>query len=248
MNLVKLSISALVLASTTSVVQADYIGSEIARIADAGGLTDRYLAAGWKALGFYEPISSVTRPDGGTSLQQQLFGGLSQSYSAGEIDGWLATRISGTWTLGYEDGGTEQFSTAGLYTAAANRSYTALTADSYALWVSIMNQGLSGTFTFHVTDTVESLGYDNLRIGVGISQAVITSGSSFTLNVDGAVAAQFGLLSIGGGRITGTATTPSGYGVNWDEAATTYYIAPVPAPGAAALIFLVGAVGSRRRR
>lgn len=231
---------------------AGLVRTQVARFADASGLLDRYAGAGLSQIGFIEPIATVTRPDGSTMWQQSFFAGLDANLSASQVDDWLSSRARGTWTISYEDGSTETFDTTPLWTPASERTYGILTASSVALWESIVAQQLSGTFTFEMTQTVQELGCNGVQILVGGGLGgvgAITSGRTFTVNVDGVGAAQGGFLSLGGFGITGTVTGTAGYPVSWDSGFYTIYTAPIPAPGAAALLALAGlAVGGRRRR
>lgn len=246
---------ALVVASAVAVspvVHAGVIGSQTVRFADMSGLTDRYGGAGFSAVGFIEPIVSVTRPDGSTNPQEQLFSGFSSSYTAAEVNAWLMPRIRGTWTLGYEDGSTETLDTTSQWVAAQDRSYGLLTAESLVLWNQIVTQQLSGTFTFTMTQTVAELGCRSVQILVGGGAGgvkTILSGNTFTLNVDGAGAAAGGFLGLSGSGVSVPLVGSLGYEATWQSGFYTLYDATVPAPGAFVLVAMaLPARGGRARR
>lgn len=230
---------------------AGLIRTQVARFADASGLLDRYAGAGLSQIGFIEPIASVARPDGSMMSQESIFGGLAADFTASQMDAWLSSRARGTWTISYEDGSTETFDTTALWTPTAERTYGMLTASSVALWDSIVTQQLSGTFTFEMTQSVEELGCNGVQLlvggGLGGVSSIVT-GRTFTVNVNGIGAAKGGYLSLGGFGIAGSVTGTGGYPVNWDEGFYTIYTAPVPAPGAIALMALAGIGGTSLRR
>lgn len=237
--------------SVVHVADAGLVRTQVARFADASGLLDRYAGAGLSSIGFDEPIVSVTRPDGMTMYQQSIFGGLDANFTASQMDDWLSSRARGTWTISYEDGSSETFDTTPLWTPAANRAYGILTASSVALWESIIAQQLSGTFTFEMVQSVEELGCNGVQLLVGGGLGGvgnITTGRTFTVNVNGTGAAQGGFLALSGFGVAGTVTGTGGYEVLWDSGFYTLYTAPVPAPGALVLLGLALAPLRRGRR
>jgi len=239
------------LLSLAHAADAGLVRTQVARFADASGLLDRYAGAGLSQIGFIEPIATVTRPDGSAMWQESFFAGLDANLSASQVDDWLSSRARGTWTISYEDGSSETFDTTPLWTPASERTYGILTASSAALWESIVTEQLSGTFTFEMTKTVEELGCNGVQIlvGGGLGGAGwITAGRTFTVNVDGAGAAQGGFLALSGFGIAGSVSGTSGYQVNWDSGFYTLYTAPIPSPGAALLAPLAGMLLRRRRR
>lgn len=235
-----------------SVADAGLMISQIARFADANGVTDRFAGAGFSVVGFDEPIVSVTRPNGSTASQQQIFSGFSSSYTAAEVNAWLMPRVRGTWTLGYEDGSTETIDTTNLWVGAEQQAYGLLTQQSLELWNAIVTQQLSGTFTFEMTQTVQQLGCRAVQIELGGGlggQKTILSGSTFTLAVDGAGAAQGGFLGLSGQGVTVPVFGSLGYEAQWQSGFYTLYDATVPAPGVLALVFgAMPALRAGRRR
>lgn len=234
----------------TPSADAGVVRTQVARFADASGLLDRYAGAGLSRIGFDEPIVSVVRPDGIDMWQESTFGGLDANFTASQMDDWLSSRARGTWTISYEDGSSETFDTTPLWTPAADRVYGMLTASSVALWESIATQQLSGTFTFEMVQSVEELGCNGVQLLVGGGLGGvdgITTGRTFTVSIDGTGAAQGGFLSLNGFGVTGTVTGTGGYPVIWDSGFYTIYNAPIPAPGALALLGLALAPMRRSR-
>jgi MYXO-CTERM domain-containing protein len=137
-------------------------------------------------------------------------------------------------------------------------SYLELTQSSIAQFNNICANGLTGTFTFNTTQDVVQAGlYTASMFLSGSNGAVfsptVLSGNTLTVNITSAMSANAGLYLLGSTRdnvvFQETTNYPYPGDARYNYGATTVYIsAPVPAPGALALLALAGAAGGRRRR
>lgn len=254
MKPVSVFVASAILASvvTASAADAALVRSQFARFADAQGVLDLYAGGGWSAIGFNEPITDLTRPDGDSGFGQEQIIDLQVGFTEAQVNGWMAPRVRGTWTMTSEDMSTEQFDTTPLYRAAGERSYGLLTAASYALWNQILTTQTSGTFAFELTQSVAELGCTSVQMQLfGSNTATILSGRTFTINVDGAAASQGGVLLISGFGVRGSVTGTLGSSVSIDDGFMTVYSATIPAPGVLAFGVVASMIGrstGHRRR
>ncbi|NBQ13490.1 MAG: hypothetical protein EBU31_02490 [Proteobacteria bacterium] len=168
-----------------------------------------------------------------------------------------AGHLSATYNFGLGDVTTSADFTPG-YVAPTARKYLELTQDSIALFQNICSGGLTGTFTFHTTQTMEQAGLvlSFLRIQSGyarVSSDNVSTGDAFSVTIQSALSMNAALTM----SATPQDTNPTNVSTTWryPENAylnslnqTVYLASPVPAPGAAALLAVAGALGGRRRR
>jgi MYXO-CTERM domain-containing protein len=240
------------------------------RIATAGGLSDNYSRAS-VTIGAGGQILSATRPNGQTNWPQQ-FGswqittpqGPGPGLTGAEIDTWMDSNSRGTFSCTWStSGGTYPgtYQTSGdfapYYVAPTARTYLELTQSSITQFNEICAYGLTGTFTFTTTQSIGQAGFAGARLFMaGSTGAVfgpdVYSGNSFTVNIQSALSTN-SILQISGttSGVAFQASTnyPFPETAYYNSSSTTQYqSAPVPAPGALALLALAGAAGSRRRR
>jgi MYXO-CTERM domain-containing protein len=168
--------------------------------------------------------------------------------------------FSCTWsTSGGTYPGTYQTSGdfAPYYVAPTARTYLQLTQSSIAQFNDIIANGLTGTFTFNTTQDISQAGFvgANLRIVGGpslVRSDDMSSGNTLTVTIESALSTYSSLLLFGG---TSQASFQASTNYPFPETArynsisnTLYQAAPVPAPGALALLGLAGLSGGRRRR
>jgi MYXO-CTERM domain-containing protein len=139
-------------------------------------------------------------------------------------------------------------------------TYMELTQSSIALFNDIIANGRTGTFTFNTTQNVVTpAGYyqagANIMLSGGVnavSSPTMRSGNAFTVNIASALSANT-LLTITATPGVKAFQPISNYAIANNarysyNASTLYSAAPVPTPGALALLALAGAAGGRRRR
>jgi uncharacterized protein YegL len=76
--------------------------SRLARLANIGGVTDRFADTSSSLVGLAERIASETQRNRATASQQQTYRGLCSSYNAAPFHARLMPRVRGTWTLRYD--------------------------------------------------------------------------------------------------------------------------------------------------
>jgi MYXO-CTERM domain-containing protein len=209
---------------------------------------------------------SATRPNGSSTWTYAMpFGQRTLvevtsplTTSQSDVNAWCAENFSGSWQFSQGSGPTRTYDTSTLYATQADQSYLTLTADSISLFNSIRTQGLTGTFTFNLTESVTERNIGGWRwnytalvsdpmYAAPPIEILSINGSSFDVTIATALRADSQLsltnairyedLSLERSRIT-TFRNVSVFGLP----------NPVPAPGALALLGLAGLGGGRRRR
>lgn len=245
------------------------VTSSVTRQATAAGLTDSYVS-GSVTFGSGGTLLSATRPNGetnwpqknGSSWQVRTPQGL--PLTGAEIDSWMDSNsrgtFSGTWSVDFGTyPGTYQTSGdfAPYYVAPTARTYLQLTQSSIAQFNDICANGRTGTFTFNTTQDISQAGFvgASFRIsGVGpsVRSNEVSSGNTLTVTIASAVSPYSRLLLFGGtssARFEASTNYPFPESAYYNSSSTTQYeAAPVPAPGALALLGLAGLSGGRRRR
>jgi hypothetical protein len=245
--------------SITAVAQADQIGltSGTARIADSAGLTDRFLALGVSAISVYgQNLPQVVRPNGATDWSfvatdqvSKFFSDSTNGIDATTAEAWMQSNFDGNWQLSWDGTNTYTTNTSVYYTPLLEREYLELTSSSMALFENIRTNGLTGTFTFTLTEPHYSKGQGRAYISgpSGYAGGTFLGGSTFELTITNALAADSMLfLQYRTGAYLDTfASGDSTYMNQFSE--TVYGTGVIPAPGAIALLGLAGLTGRRRR-
>ena len=263
-----LFVAAVALSAAAPAVADISVTTSVIREATAAGLTGNYWA-GDVSFGSGGTLLSATRPNGETNWPQQ-FGSWQVSTPQGppltgaQIDSWMASNARGTFSSTWStSGGTYPgtYQTSGdfapYYVAPTARTYLQLTQSSIAQFNDICANGLTGTFTFNTTQDISQAGFvgANLRILGGpslVRSDDMSSGNTFTVTIQSALPTYASLRLFGG---TSQASFQASTNYPFPETAfynsgsnTLYQAAPVPAPGALALLGLAGLSGGRRRR
>lgn len=263
-----LFVAAVALSAAAPAVADISVTTSVTREATAAGLTGNYWA-GDVSFGTGGTLLSATRPNGETNWPQQ-FGSWQVSTPQGlpltgaEIDSWMDSNSRGTFSCTWStSGGTYPgtYQTSGdfapYYVAPTARTYLQLTQSSIAQFNDIIANGLTGTFTFNTTQDISQAGFvgANLRILGGpslVRSDDMSSGNTFTVTIQSALPTYASLRLFGGtSRASFQASTnyPFPETARYNSASNTLYqAAPVPAPGALALLGLAGLSGGRRRR
>jgi hypothetical protein len=217
------------------------------------------------------------RPNGEQSWQSSSpFGGLAQSVgtvnsllSSASIDSWSASNFTGVWQYGQNGVANQTFDTTSTMsnwasnTGVFQQRFVGLTASSAAQFESIRSQGLTGTFTFELdapvtqwNSTTVISGLPNPQIFVDYSanitngmnapyQILNINGSSFSVSITSALASN-SMLKIS--QVIKYEWISLEYNQKVVVLNDTMYGAPIPAPGAIALLGLAGLARGRRRR
>ncbi|MFM1823966.1 MAG: hypothetical protein RI967_2232 [Planctomycetota bacterium] len=244
----------------TTVAQADQINltSAATRIADASGLSDRFLGVVVNAQNrYYDTVNmpSVIRPNGATDwgfigddqVSQFLFDSVNGIDST-TAESWMQSNYVGGWQVSWDGSNTFTADTSPYYTSILSRDYLELTADSVALFENIRANGLTGTFTFTLTEPHFSKGQGVAYIsGSSGYESTYLGGSTFELTIADALSADSNLVLQyrTGAFIETFASGDSAYMTQFSE--TVYGTGIVPAPGAIALLGLAGLLARRRR-
>ena len=262
-------VAAVALSAAAPAVADISVTTGVIREATAAGLTENYWQ-GSVSFGTGGTLLSATRPNGETNWPQQ-FGSWQVSTPQGppltgaEIDSWMYSNSRGTfsctWSIGVGATYPGTYQTSGdfapYYVAPTARTYLQLTQSSIAQFNDIIANGLTGTFTFNTTQNISQAGFvgANLRILGGpslVRSDDMSSGNTFTVTIQSALPAYASLSLFGG---TSQASFQASTNYPFPETAfynsgsnTLYQAAPVPAPGAFALLGLAGLSGGRRRR
>lgn len=213
--------------------------------------------------GTSNPFAGVTQSSGAAYL------------SASSMEAWWSSNFTGLWQYG-KDGVTDHaYDTTSAVSVWASDTglfqprFVSLTASSAAQFDLIRSQGLTGTFTFNLGSSVQQFN-DAVSIG-GLSNQRFSAYSAFINNGNGQP--PYEILDVNGSSFSVTITSAlsstatlkvsqvvtfqylgqstAGEDINRRVAFVndTYYgIAPVPAPGAAALLGVAGLAGRRRRK
>ena len=241
--------------------------TNVLRYASAAGLSNNYVDAS-VSFGAGDRMLSATRPNGQTNWPQKFGSWQITLQGAGfltgaEVDSWMDSNARGTFsatwsTSGGTYPGTYQSSAdiSPYYIAPTARTYMELTQSSIALFNDICANGRTGTFTFNTTQDVVQAGFFNMNLFLSgqigaVFSPTLFSGNTLTVNITSAMSANSLLIIQASTRevafqeitnypFVGTAR------YNYDSR-TMYTAAPVPAPGALALLALAGAAGRRRR-
>lgn len=200
-----------------------------------------------------------------TSVRKQFFLFNNTASSDAEFLNWEQTNQVGNWqySFDYGDGNgasSYNWDSTPHYVAESSRTYLALTASSASLVEQIRSQGLTGTFTFNLAESVTGVYSFAADVSFGGQYVELFNGasgpiSSFTMTFNQPISTTAKMLlsyhgtvpesiiSETGGMFGGPITVEHGY-----FADTVYGAAPVPAPGAIALFGIAGLAGRRRRR
>ncbi len=261
-------VAAVALSAAAPAVADIGVTTSVTREATAAGLTGNYWD-GDVSFGSGGTLLSATRPNGATNWPQQ-YGSWQVSTPQGppltgaQIDSWMDSNSRGTFSCTWStSGGTYPgtYQTSGdfapYYVAPTARTYLQLTQSSIAQFNDIIANGLTGTFTFNTTQNISQAGFvgANLRILGGpslVRSDDMSSGNTLTVTIESALSTYSSLLLFGG---TSQASFQASTNYPFPETArynsisnTLYQAAPVPAPGALALLGLAGLSGGRRRR
>jgi MYXO-CTERM domain-containing protein len=247
--------------------------TDVTRLATAAGLTGNFSTGSVKFAG--DQLISATRPNGQSDWGPLSTSSLYQiatpqgpgSLTGAEIDSWMESNARGWFSATWRQDtgpwpGTYQTSAdySSFYVAPTAMTYMELTQSSIALFNDIIANGRTGTFTFNTTQNVVTpAGYyqagANIMLSGGVnavSSPTMRSGNAFTVNIASALSANT-LLTITATPGVKAFQPISNYAIANNarysyNASTLYSAAPVPAPGALALLALAGAAGGRRRR
>jgi MYXO-CTERM domain-containing protein len=247
--------------------------TDVTRLATAAGLTGNFSTGSVKFAG--DQLISATRPNGQSDWGPLSTSSLYQiatpqgpgSLTGAEIDSWMESNARGWFSATWRQDtgpwpGTYQTSAdySSFYVAPTAMTYMELTQSSIALFNDIIANGRTGTFTFNTTQNVVTpAGYyqagANIMLSGGVnavSSPTMRSGNAFTVNIASALSANT-LLTITATPGVKAFQPISNYAIANNarysyNASTLYSAAPVPTPGALALLALAGAAGGRRRR
>ena len=262
-------VAAVALSAAAPAVADIGVTTSVTREATAAGLTGNYWA-GDVSFSSGGTLLSATRPNGQTNWPQKYGSwqvGTPQGLplTGAEIDSWMDSNSRGTFSctfsipVGATYPGTYQASGdfAPYYVAPTARTYLQFTQSSIAQFNDICANGLTGTFTFNTTQDINQAGFvgASFRI-VGGPSAVrsneVSSGNTLTVTIESALSTYSSLLLFGGtsqASFQETTNYPYPGDARYNSISNTLYqAAPVPAPGALALLGLAGLSGGRRRR
>ena len=244
----------------TTIAQADQINltSGAVRIGNANGLSDRFLIVAVNAQNrYYNTVNmpSVVRPNGATNwsfvgndqVSQPLID-TTNGIDSATAESWMQSNYVGNWQVSWDGNTTYTANTSNYYIPLLEREYLELTADSAALFENIRTNGLTGTFTFNLTEPHYSKGQGRAYISgtSGFTMANL-EGSTFQLTIASALSAdsRLALQYITGAFIDTFSSGDTAYMTMVSE--TVYGTGVIPAPGAIALLGLAGLAGRRRR-
>lgn len=260
-------VAAVALSAAAPAVADIGVTTTVTREATAGGLTDNYWV-GSVSFGTGGTLLSATRPNGETNWPLQ--GGRWQvstpegpPLTGAQIDSWMDSNSRGTFSCTWSvDVGTYPgtYQTSGdfapYYVAPTARTYLQLTQSSIAQFNDICANGLTGTFTFNTTQDISQAGFVSANFSIRGSTSTfsntVSSGNTLTVTIQSALSTYSMLLLTGGtsqASFQATNNYPFPETARYNSSSTTQYqAAPVPAPGALALLGLAGLSGGRRRR
>ena len=261
-------VAAVALSAAAPAVADIGVTTSVIREATAAGLTENYWQ-GSVSFGTGGTLLSATRPNGETNWPQQ-YGSWQVSTPQGppltgaQIDSWMDSNSRGTfsctWSVGVGATYPGTYQTSGdfapYYVAPTARTYLQLTQSSIAQFNDICANGLTGTFTFNTTQDINQAGFVGASFFISGPTAAfsnyVSSGNTLTVTIQSALSTYSSLLLFGG---TSQASFQASTNYPFPETArynsisnTLYQAAPVPAPGALALLGLAGLSGGRRRR
>ena len=261
-------VAAVALSAAAPAVADIGVTTSVTREATAAGLTGNYWD-GDVSFGSGGTLLSATRPNGQTNWPQQ-YGSWQVSTPQGppltgaQIDSWMDSNSRGTfsctWSVGVGATYPGTYQTSGdfapYYVAPTARTYLQLTQSSIAQFNDIIANGLTGTFTFNTTQDINQAGFVGASFFISGPTAAfsnyVSSGNTLTVTIESALSTYSSLLLFGG---TSQASFQASTNYPFPETArynsisnTLYQAAPVPAPGALALLGLAGLSGGRRRR
>ncbi|MFM1868951.1 MAG: hypothetical protein RL591_2359 [Planctomycetota bacterium] len=260
-NLTNVLATVIATVSITAVAQADQINltSGAVRIADSAGLTDRFFALAVNAQNrYYNTLNfpQVVRPNGatdwsfvGTDQVSQFIFDSTNGIDATTAEAWMQSNYVGNWQVSWDGTNTYTPNTSVAYTPLLQREYLEMTSSSVALFENIRTNGLTGTFTFTLTEPHYSKGQGRAYISgpSGYAAGTFLGGSTFELTITNALAADsiLFLQYYTGAYLDTFASGDSAYMTQFSE--TVYGTGVIPAPGAIALLGLAGLTGRRRR-
>ena len=263
-----LFVAAVALSAAAPAVADISVTTSVTREATAAGLTGNYWA-GDVSFSSGGTLLSATRPNGATNWPQQ-YGSWQVSTPQGppltgaQIDSWMDSNSRGTfsctWSVGVGATYPGTYQTSGdfapYYVAPTARTYLQLTQSSIAQFNDICANGLTGTFTFNTTQDINQAGFVGASFFISGPTAAfsnyVSSGNTLTVTIQSALST-YSRLRLSGG--TSQASFQASTNYPFPETArynsdsnTLYQAAPVPAPGALAVLGLAGLSGGRRRR
>ena len=263
-----LFVAAVALSAAAPAVADIGVTTSVTREATAAGLTGNYWD-GDVSFGSGGTLLSATRPNGATNWPQQ-YGSWQVSTPQGppltgaQIDSWMDSNSRGTfsctWSVGVGATYPGTYQTSGdfapYYVAPTARTYLQLTQSSIAQFNDICANGLTGTFTFNTTQDINQAGFVGASFFISGPTAAfsnyVSSGNTLTVTIQSALSTYSSLLLFGGtsqASFQETTNYPYPGDARYNSISNTLYqAAPVPAPGALALLGLAGLSGGRRRR
>ena len=263
-----LFVAAVALSAAAPAVADIGVTTSVTREATAAGLTGNYWD-GDVSFGSGGTLLSATRPNGQTNWPQQ-YGSWQVSTPQGppltgaQIDSWMDSNSRGTfsctWSVGVGATYPGTYQTSGdfapYYVAPTARTYLQLTQSSIAQFNDIIANGLTGTFTFNTTQDINQAGFVGASFFISGPTAAfsnyVSSGNTLTVTIESALSTYSSLLLFGGtsqASFQASTNYPFPETARYNSASNTLYqAAPVPAPGALALLGLAGLSGGRRRR
>ncbi len=263
-----LFVAAVALSAAAPAVADIGVTTSVTREATAAGLTGNYWD-GDVSFGSGGTLLSATRPNGATNWPQQ-YGSWQVSTPQGppltgaQIDSWMDSNSRGTfsctWSVGVGATYPGTYQTSGdfapYYVAPTARTYLQLTQSSIAQFNDICANGLTGTFTFNTTQDINQAGFVGASFFISGPTAAfsnyVSSGNTLTVTIQSALSTYSSLLLFGGtsqASFQASTNYPFPETARYNSASNTLYqAAPVPAPGALALLGLAGLSGGRRRR
>ncbi len=209
------------------------------------------------------PIAA-TRPNGqqtwSSSSDSELQASFALTSSVSAMNTWCEDNFKGVWQYGQGGTATRTFDTTPYYAMQASQEYVSLTADSINLFNTIRSQGLTGTFTFNLTQQAPNSYYTNPDFSmVGHScKALIAgetgapyeileiTGSSFTVDITSALGAN-AMMIIDNNLQWQYLSIETSHTVLFQNRSIFGLPSAIPAPGAIALLGLAGLTGRRRR-
>jgi hypothetical protein len=263
-----LFVAAVALSAAAPAVADIGVTTSVTREATAAGLTGNYWD-GDVSFGSGGTLLSATRPNGATNWPQQ-YGSWQVSTPQGppltgaQIDSWMDSNSRGTfsctWSVGVGATYPGTYQTSGdfapYYVAPTARTYLQLTQSSIAQFNDICANGLTGTFTFNTTQDINQAGFVGASFFISGPTAAfsnyVSSGNTLTVTIQSALSTYSSLLLFGGtsqASFQASTNYPFPETARYNSASNTLYqAAPVPAPGALAVLGLAGLSGGRRRR
>lgn len=234
------------------------VTSAAARLAGVGGISNQFAYAAVNVRESFGGMLPTTIRPNGQSTWDGNYGNQVSSWindfqvgiAASTAESWMQSNAVGQWQVAFDGSSTyNTFDTSFYYTQLMDRQYIEMTSASVQLFENIKANGLTGTFTFTLTEPHYSKGqgFAYISAASGFASANL-DGSTFQMTLNQALSADAMLtLQFQTGTFLGYVGGGSTNTAYLTQISETVYGAAVPAPGAIALLGLVGLTRRSRR-